>query len=324
MPPSSLLRPLHHGDTLAVIAPAGPAAADQVARVAPWLAEQGYRAELLPSCHSRRHHLAGSDAVRLDDLHTAFADPRFAAVLCLRGGYGSPRLLDAIDVGLIAANPKPFVGYSDLTALHTLFNQQAGFVTFHGPMLTTDLLRYDEPHTKHSLWTLLRGEVGAGSTLHNPADSPLATLHGGVAQGRLVGGNLSMLCSMLGTPWALKADGAILFLEDVNEEPYRIDRLLNHLRLAGVLERLSGVLLGDFALADPSKLAALDMVWQDYLLPLSIPVLAGWRAGHCTPNLTLPFGALVTLDADRQTLQLDQTLFTAEAQDETRSHHHPA
>ncbi|MCW3478274.1 LD-carboxypeptidase [Neisseriaceae bacterium JH1-16] len=324
MTSSSLLRPLQRGDTLAVIAPAGPAAADQVAGVSPWLAEHGYRAELLPSCHARRHHLAGSDAMRLDDLHTAFADPRFAAVLCLRGGYGSPRLLDTIDVALIAANPKPFVGYSDITALHTLFNQQTGLVTFHGPMLTTDLLRYDEPHTVASLWAQLRGELSAGSRLTHPAGYPLTTLHGGVAQGRLAGGNLSMLCSLLGTPWALQADGAILFLEDVNEEPYRLDRLLNQLRLAGVLDRLDGVLLGDFAQTDSGKHAALDMVWQDYLLPLDIPVLAGWRAGHCTPNLTLPFGALVTLDADRQTLRLDQTLFTAETPDETRAHHHPA
>jgi len=310
---SPLPSPLSDGATIAIIAPAGPAPAEQVAGVAPWLAERGYQAVLLPSCHARLHHLAGNDALRLDDLHTAFADPRFDAVWCLRGGYGSPRLLDAIDVALIAAHPKPFVGYSDVTALHLLFNQQAGLITFHGPMMTTDLLRHNDPQTEASLWPLLRGELGAGDALPHPPDRTLTTLRGGSAQGPLLGGNLSMLNSLLGTPWAPRLDGAILFLEDVNEEPYRLDRLFNQLRLAGLLNQLAGIVLGDFAHTDPDKLAALDMVWQDYLLPLGIPILADWHAGHCNPNVTLPFGAIVTLDADRQTLRLAQALFDKEA-----------
>lgn len=301
--------PLRPGATIAVIAPAGPALVEQVACVAPWLAERGYQAELLPSCHARLHHLAGSDALRLSDLHNAFADSHFDAVWSLRGGYGSPRLLDAIDVSLIAANPKPFVGYSDVTALHALFNQQAGLITFHGPMLTTDLLRHQDAQTEAALWPLLYGELGAGAELAHPEEHPLTTLHGGVAQGPLLGGNLSLVNALLGTRWALQLDGAILFLEDVNEEPFRLDRLFNQLRLAGQLERLAGILLGDFSHSTPDNLAALDMLWQDYLQPLGIPILADWRAGHCTPNLTLPLGVRVTLDAGRQTLRLEQALF---------------
>jgi len=248
-------------------------------------------------------YLAGSDEARLKDLHEAFADTDIDAILCLRGGYGSPRLLDKIDFDLLRRNPKPFVGYSDITALHLAINRYAGFVSFHGPMLNADLLGDKQAPTEASFFNLLRGQARAGSLLPHPVAFPLTTIEPGIALGSLLGGNLSLIASTLGTPYEINTDGIILFIEDVNEPLYRIDRLLNHLRLAGKLENLRGVLVGDVAGVD---FAALCALLKQTFEPLRIPVLAGWRSGHCDPNLTLPMGALVRLDAGARELTLAQ------------------
>lgn len=285
-----------------MIAPAGPAEFDRVAAHA-WAQAQGYRLHIFPGVAHTTGYLAGSDAVRLADLHAAFSDPSINAILCVRGGYGSPRLLDQIDYSLIAANPKPFVGYSDVTALHQALWQEAGFVSFHGPMMRSELLIPRQAPTHALLLQWLRGELRAGDVIAHPAQWPLRTLHGGVAQGRLAGGNLTMLGASLGTPWALDTRDAILFIEDVNEPLFRIDRVLNQLRLAGKFTGLRGVLVGDIAKVEPGPLFELI---QATFAELDIPVLAGWRSGHCDPNLTLPLGAQVILNADSQQLILAQ------------------
>ncbi len=203
-----------------------------------------------PEYYERDGYLAGSDDVRLRDLHAAFANPEIDAIFCLRGGYGTPRLLDRLDFDLLRANPKPFVGYSDITALHLAISRYAGFVTFHGPMLNADLLGDKQPPTESSLFSLLRGQLGAGSVLAHPVAYPLTTIEPGIACGRLLGGNLSMIAAVMGTPYEIDAEGIILFIEDVNEPIYRIDRLLTHLRLAGKLAQVAGVLVGDVAGVD--------------------------------------------------------------------------
>ncbi|SEM94802.1 muramoyltetrapeptide carboxypeptidase [Pseudomonas sp. ok272] len=287
---------------IGVIAPAGPAALD-TEKALHWMRSRGYSLRIFPGVTERDGYLAGSDEVRLRDLHAAFADPAIDAILCLRGGYGSPRLLDQIDYELLRRNAKPFVGYSDITALHLAISRYAGFVTFHGPMLNADLLGDKQAPTEASLFSLLRGQLTAGSLLAHPVAYPLTTLSPGIAHGRLLGGNLSMIAATLGTAFEIDADGVILFIEDVNEPLYRIDRLLTHLRLAGKLSRLRGVLVGDVAGVDSEALARL---LKQTFEPFRIPVLAGWRSGHCDPNLTLPMGALVTLDAGGQSLVLEQ------------------
>ncbi|MBN2991019.1 LD-carboxypeptidase [Pseudomonas cedrina subsp. fulgida] len=288
--------------TIALIAPAGPAALD-VEKAGQWMRARGYDLRIFPGVHERDGYLAGSDNVRLNDLHSAFADPDIDAIFCLRGGYGTPRLLDSLDFDLLRAHPKPFVGYSDITALHLAINRHAGFVTFHGPMLNADLLGGKQAPTESSLLGMLRGDLGTGSVLAHPAAFPLTTLEPGIACGRLLGGNLSMIAAVTGTPYALDADGIILFIEDVNEPIYRIDRLLTHLRLAGKLAQVAGVLVGDVAGVEP---VALERLLKQTFEPLCIPVLSGWRSGHCDPNLTLPLGALVRLDAGEQRVVLEQ------------------
>lgn len=287
---------------IGLIAPAGPAALD-IDKATQWMRARGHELRVFAGVAQKEGYLAGSDEVRLKDLHDAFADPEIDAIFCLRGGYGTPRLLDRIDYSLLRDNPKPFVGYSDITALHLAINRYAGFVTFHGPMLNADLLGGKQAPTESSLFSLLRGQLKAGSLLAHPVAFPLTTLAPGIACGRLLGGNLSMIAATLGTPYEIDARGVILLIEDVNEPLYRIDRLLTHLRLAGKLEQVSGVLVGDVAGVDQSDL---ERLLKHTFEPLPIPVLSGWRSGHCDPNLTLPLGAMVRLDAGEKQLVLEQ------------------
>ncbi|NBF15868.1 LD-carboxypeptidase [Pseudomonas sp. Fl4BN2] len=292
------------GGVIALIAPAGPAELD-LELATQWMAARGYQLRVLPGVWEKDGYLAGSDAVRLRDLHDAFADESVDAIFCLRGGYGSPRLLAGIDFALLRRNPKPFVGYSDITALHLAITRYAGFVTFHGAMLNADLLGNKLEPTESGLWQMLSGQQSP--VLEHPPAFALTTLAPGSASGRLLGGNLSMICATIGSAFELDDEGIILFIEDVNEPLYRVDRLLTHLRLAGKLNRLRGVLVGDFSGVDS---VALHRLLQQELGPLGIPVLAGWRSGHCNPNLTLPLGAQVRLDADQQQLVLEQPVVT--------------
>ncbi|KOX63121.1 peptidase S66 [Pseudomonas psychrophila] len=292
------------GGVIALIAPAGPAELD-LKLATQWMHDRGYQLRVFPGVWEKDGYLAGSDAVRLRDLHDAFADDSIDAIFCLRGGYGSPRLLDGIDFELLRSHPKPFVGYSDITALHLAITRYAGFVTFHGPMLNADLLGNKQPPTESSLLRMLSGRQLP--VLEHPAAYPLTTIAPGCASGHLLGGNLSMICATLGTAFELDDEDIILFIEDVNEPLYRVDRLLTHLRLAGKLDRLRGVLVGDVAGVD---VLALGRLLTQELGGLGIPVLAGWRSGHCDPNLTLPMGAQVRLDADLQQLVLEQDVVT--------------
>jgi muramoyltetrapeptide carboxypeptidase len=295
-------RRLVPGDFVGVIAPAGPSSPERVALVEPLFARFGLRARLYPSCHARHPQhdfLAGDDGIRLADIHAAFADTDVAAVFCLRGGWGSARLLDRIDTGLLRTNPKPFIGFSDITALHALLARE-DLVGFHAPMPGSNLVLDGNEDDARALFDLLMQPLPAGHRFA-PSLAADAWRVPGRASGRLVGGNLSLVAALLGTPWAWATEGTVLFLEDVSEALYRVDRLLTQLRLAGVLAGARGFLLGSFTEdADPSA------VLREHLAGLGKPVLTGWPAGHATPNRGLPLGAQVTLDADTGTLTLDE------------------
>lgn len=292
------LQPITPGATIGVIAPAGPASIEAIDAIAPWLAARGFAARIFPGCRARRAHLAGEDHERLADLHAAFSDPDVAAIICMRGGYGSARLLDQIDYALIRRHAKPFVGYSDITALHTAFAQNAGMASIHGPMLTSDLVSAADGTSADALFRMLSEGLASGTDLPS-GDAKLLTLVGGRAQGRLVGGNLSVLCSLLGTPCAIDTRDAILFIEECNEPSYRVDRLLTQLRLAGKLAGVAGFLVGSFSDADDP-----DAVIEELLIPCGKPILSGWPAGHCQPNYPLPLNVPVILDADARRLTL--------------------
>ena len=288
---------LKEGALIGVIAPAGPAQPEHLVQVAPLLSRYGFRSLLYPGCTQNIGYLAGHDTQRLADLHAAFENPDVQAILCLRGGYGSARLLDGINTALLQRHAKLLVGYSDITALHALLNR-AGITSLHAPMPASDLVRDGHDADTQALFKLLREGLSAGSTMQ-PALDPEGMRIEGIAEGHLIGGNLSLVASLIGTPWACPVENAILFLEDINEEPYRVDRLLNQLRLAGVLSAARGFLLGSFS-EEASPRAVLD----EYLRPLHKPVLGGWPAGHGVPNRPLPLGARVSMDSARGTLTL--------------------
>ena len=297
------------GSLIGIVAPAGPAEPERVARVAPLFAAAGYRVRLYPGCALRTGYLAGDDSARLADLHAAFADEEVAAIHCLRGGYGALRLLDRIDLALLRARPKLVIGYSDITALHALL-ARVGLPSLHAPMAASDLVLDGRAADRAAFFALLGRGLVAGDCLAPALDaaSASASLRApGVAEGRLVGGNLSLVAALLGTRWAWRLRGAILFLEEVGEEPYRIDRCLTQLRLAGALDAAAGFVLGSFTQAE-SPAGVLRELLLAHCERAGKPLLGGWPSGHGTPNLALPLGLRVRLDAGAGTITLRESL----------------
>lgn len=296
-------------DAIALVAPASPATADQIARAAANLQKRGYRTKVFADPSEKRGYLASDDAARAEALNRAIRDPEVKAILCLRGGYGTPRILDRVDYEALAARPKILVGYSDATALLVAATKRAGIVCFHGPMGREWALgNGPSPFSERHFWAAFSAESPLFSDwggARAPGMKAPVTLAPGVAEGVLAGGNLSLLCALLGTPYEVETKGAILFLEEVAEKPFRIDRMLNQLRLSGKLAEVRGVLLGSFEgcdVRDPEGGLNLAEVFSDYLLPLGVPVLAGYPAGHTPDQVTLPLGLRARLDAGAKTL----------------------
>lgn len=329
---TAIIKPsaLNKGDAIGVIAPAGPVHREKIDRAFARLRARDFRIKLYGDIYRSLGYLAGDDSTRAGELTAAFADPETTAVWCARGGYGVMRLLDRIDFDVIRQNPKVFIGFSDISALHVAIGQQTGLVTFHGPNIQDGFGKpEDMPSANESaLWQIVGGEISAsllsgqgdpGETIASPRYTyhldnenavPLRSIHKGVATARLTGGNLAVLCGMLGTPYEIKTTGRILFLEDVGERLYRIDRYLTQLRLAGKLQSLAGVLFGDFSYTptDQAENAAdVARFMDEFFTPLGVPVLAGFPAGHEAINLTLPLGSLIELDADARQVTLRET-----------------
>jgi muramoyltetrapeptide carboxypeptidase len=298
-----MIRPpaLKPGARIALVAPAGPLGDGAVDRAIERVVGWGW--EAVPGEHVRKRHgyLSAPDPERAEDLNAALADDSVDAVWCLRGGYGVMRILDAVDWSALARRPKPVIGFSDNTALH-LAIQRLGIISFHGPHPATQEL------TGFSVDGLLRAltSTEAAGVLPFPDGGGRAeTIARGAAEGRLVGGNLSLVAATLGTPYAIDAEGAILFLEEVGEAPYRVDRLLSQLRLAGVLDGVAGIALGGFTETgvDDDGPGVLDVL-RDLLGGRGVPVAHGFPFGHVDDNWTLPVGARARLDADAGTLAL--------------------
>ncbi|WP_077038068.1 LD-carboxypeptidase [Pelomonas sp. KK5] len=294
-----IITPLKPGATLGIVAPAGPPKPGQLERVPALIEAQGFRAKVFPGCAGPAHldYLAASDEQRLADLHAAFADPEVDALLCLRGGYGCHRLLHRLDTALIRRHPKLLIGYSDITALHGVLDT-LGLPALHAPMPTSDLLHPLAGPDTETLFGLLKSGIGRGDLIA-PASEPHELSRGDSAEGRLIGGNLAVFAALAGTPWLPDARGTLLFLEDIGEEPYRIDRMLAQLRLAGVLDAAAGFLVGSFSDADYPAAQL-----TDYLSGLGKPILAGWPSGHCRPNQPLSMGLKVRMDVAARRLEV--------------------
>ncbi len=299
---------LPKGAKVALIAPASPVSEEKIEKALTNMASLGYQVMEGKSLRARYGYLAGTDADRLADLHWAFSNPEVDAVWCVRGGYGTTRLLPAIDYALIRKNPKPFIGYSDVTALHLAIGQRAGLVTFHGPVGASD---FPENTLRH--FQAMLTEPAAGYVLRAPAaEEELTgeeyrpfTIAPGSAKGKLTGGNLSLLTALAGTPFAPSFRHKIVFIEDVGEQPYRIDRMLTQLLQASDLHQAAGIALGVFADCGPKNSEfslTLPETLRDRLGTLGIPVVYGMPFGHVAHQATFPYNMPAELDASGQTL----------------------
>ena len=307
-------RALKPGDTIGLITPAS-YVFDlwRLDDVAPRLAALGLKTKLGAHVRARRGYLAGTEDERLADLHAMFADPDVAAVFCLGGGYGTERLLDRIDYGLIRKNPKIFLGYSDITALHLAFGKFARLVTFHGPVAMASLPTWTSDGLKKALF--VPEPIGV---VENPPESdPLAPTHPrhtvspGRARGQTIGGNLTLVSTTMGTPWEIDTKGKIVLLEDTGEAPYRIDRMLVQLALAGKLADCAGVVWGTCTDCTPDATGSsyelslsMSELLDDILGPIGKPVLAGVVFGHTREKATIPLGVEAELDAGAKTFTL--------------------
>lgn len=291
------------GDTIGIVAPASPPNQESLTRSFAFLESLGLKWKLGKHVNDVNGYLAGTDDGRLADLEEMFADPEIAGIICAGGGYGSARFADRLDYQLIQENPKVFWGFSDITFLHTAIANYTDLVTFHGPMLASCVGK----ETFHELSAKMFRQLFEPMELHySEAISPLETLSPGSSSGELTGGNLSLLASGIGTKFEINTKGKLLLIEDVGEEPYRVDNLLNQLRLAGKFSDAAGIVIGDFAKAEPKKETSLtlDEVLRHYTADLGKPVVSGFKIGHCEPHFAVPLGSNARLDADQKTLTI--------------------
>jgi muramoyltetrapeptide carboxypeptidase len=305
--------PLPEGGTIGVCAPSGPYFnKSDVLRPVEWWESRGYRLKLSDGIWDRTDYVAGDPKSRADDLHALFADPEVDVIQVLWGGTGAMQVLPYLDDELIAAHPKALMGFSDITNLHIAIRQRTGLATLHGPGLGSMAIPERTAFTWDSAERAFR-TGGAGEVPRDPDDPYVRTIAGGRATGPIVGGNLFTFVHLLGTPWEPVFDGAILLLEEVNEPPYVIEVHLNQLLLAGKLDGVIGVAVGEMHKCDwredrpeSPRTRSLEDVLEMYLAPLGVPVLYKLPLGHGKHLATIPLGVRATLDADGRTLTIDE------------------
>ncbi|MFO7445254.1 MAG: LD-carboxypeptidase [Ignavibacteriaceae bacterium] len=302
---------LQKGDTIGIISPAS--SPDDLSRTesgVKYFEKLGYRVEVGKHVGKFHGYLAGTDEERIEDIHNMFKNKDVKAIIAVRGGYGTLRLLDKIDFKIIKNNPKIFVGYSDITALQMAMFAKTGLVTFAGPMVAVDF--YDEvsPYTEESFWELLTNNKKPGKIAF-PEGEKIFEISKGKVRGRVIGGNLALVASLAGTDYLPDMKEKILFLEDTAEAPYRIDRMLTQLKLAKVFKHVKGVILGAFTdcvESNPEKRTlTLGEVIEDHFAKLKIPVVYNFPHGHVKNNFTLPLGVQISLNTGRHIIEITES-----------------
>ena len=298
--PLTLPRALKPGAHIAVLAASGPSERERIEIAARRIEARGFRVSIAPNVEQRyRGYLAGPDDVRAEELNRALRDDEVDAIFFARGGYGAMRILDALDYDAIRRNPRPLVGFSDVTALHQALATRAGVASFHGPMLNLDFFNGLSPDIERWCWDLLGGEAPRSWNFDPPQ-----IVAEGEAEGVLFGGCLSLTTSLTATPYDFWLDDGIWFWEDVDEPLYRIDRMLTHLRLSGRLRHIQGVLIGK--LKGCAEAAELHALLHDFFGSNGIPVVRDLPFGHYGDNLLMPVGVSVRLSTRNRTLTVTQ------------------
>lgn len=304
---------LKEGDTIGIVSPAGAIFESEPYEIARESFEAlGLQVKFGEFTKSRYGHLAGTDEERASELMQMFADPEIKAIIALRGGSGAARILDKLDYGIIKKNPKIFMGYSDITALHLAIHKKTGLVTFHGPVAVSTWNSFSTKYFKSLFFEREAVEYS------NPTDkgdeltqtsNRIRTITPGTAKGRLLGGNLSVLTGIMGTPYFPEDwKGKILYIEEIGEKIYAVDRMMTQLQLGGVLEQISGFVFGKCNDCEPGGNGygslTLEEVIDHYLKPLNIPAFSGAMIGHIANNATIPNGIEAEMDADMGTIKL--------------------
>jgi muramoyltetrapeptide carboxypeptidase len=294
---------LKKGEVIGIISPASsPEDLILVNRGIKYLESLGYRIELGKNINKNRGYLAGTDEERVEDIHQMFKNKNVKAIFCLRGGYGAFRLLDKINYNLIKKYPKIFVGFSEITSLQMAFLSKANLITFAGPMVVPNFSKNVSKYTEENFWRLITSSKKVGK-LKFPESNTLPNINTGISTGRLVGGNLAVFVSLIGTEFLPDLKDKILFLEDVGEYPYKIDRMMNQLRLNKVFKNIKGIILGRFVDCfehDPNKKTlTLSEVMNDYLSGIKVPSVYTFPHGHIKEFLSIPVGIRTKLNATK-------------------------
>ena len=298
------------GGQIGVIAPAWIPISARLEHGYNYLKQKGYRVKLSQNITRKHAYFAGTEAQRLDDIHEMFSDPEIDAIFCARGGWGGLRLIDQIDFDLIAQNPKPFVGYSDITTLQLAFWKKTNLPSFSGPMVAVEMGKGIDPFTENHFWGLMLNKdrfytVNLGETA--------TTIHtNGKASGVLLGGCLAMISTLLGTPFSPDYRGSILFIEDVGEKPYKIDRYLAHLKQAGVFEEINGLILGEFldcVAEDDEESFTISELIDQYFSESTYPVIKDFPYGHGDVKITMPIGCQTQMDTAEKSIQFLNPFF---------------
>ncbi len=298
-------KPLKKGDTIGLFASSSYVEKEKVEESIAAMKKLGFKVKVGDSCYRQHGYFAGEDSVRAKDINMMFADKEVDGVFAIRGGYGAARLLDDIDFDLIRKNPKVFIGYSDITALHIAINQKCDLITFHGPMPSTELYTDVDEYTKHYYEKNIFSNEPLGVVATVKDDMKVVVE--GIAQGKLVGGNLSLIVSSIGTEYEIDTKDKILFIEDVDESPYRIDRMLLQLHQSGKFRDCAGIMLGAFTnceAEDKNKSLSIEQVINEIIVPNNKPTISNIKCGHCLPTLTLPLGVEVKIDGENGIFQI--------------------
>lgn len=295
--------PLKIGDTIAVIAPCSAAQKDKVEEGLAYLTDKGFIVKIANNLSNANGNMAGTKEERIDSLHDFWADPEVKALFCVRGGYGIHRILPDLNYDLFRSDPKILVGYSDISALSCSILAKSNLITYSGPMVASDMGENFNLFSEEMLWRTLMGYP----KIPNPSKQPLIAYRKGNAEGFIIGGTLTVLLPFLGTSYMPNLKGAILVLEDIGENPGRLDRHFHHLKFQGVFDQISGLVLGKFEDCFPndkdsveSLKEILDSTLEDY----DFPVLMNFAYGHINRRVTLPFGAMAKISTDPPQFEL--------------------
>jgi muramoyltetrapeptide carboxypeptidase len=313
--------PLPEGGTIGVAAASSPFEnRSEIDRGIRWYEQRGYRVKLAPGVYARDDYVAGDAQARADDVNALFADDEVDVVQMLRGGYGASQVVPHLDYDVIAENPKPFVGYSDVTALHVAIRQRTGLVTFYGLGLTSMGAPKRQEGDKEWFLRAMTSTEPLGEVPARPDDPYIGALGSGRATATLVGGCLWLLRETLGTPWEVDFDGAILFFEDVHAPPWHIDGMLTQLHNAGKLQNVVGIAIGELYKSEASdqldpwlRSRSMEDVFEHHLEPLGVPIVHNLPLGHGKHLWTMPLGATATIDADTRTLTIDEAALAESA-----------